>query len=146
MTDNDTTEPTDGSTDDVRTDGGVVSQERSANYLESEVNILSPSTPFMRDHLRVVWGGFIAWLVIVWGPFLATVLATDTMTTQLPVIGFPAHYFLVAFVAPTGSLVLAAIYAKKRDQLDEKYGIDPSEVETETGSESAAATDGGVDK
>jgi putative solute:sodium symporter small subunit len=147
MTDNDTTEPTDGSTDDVRTDGGVVSQERSTDYLETEINILSPSTPFMRDHLKVVWGGFIAWLIVTWVPFLATVAAPGTMTTQLPVIGFPAHYFLIAFVAPTGSLILAFIYAKKRDQLDKKYGIDPTgEGATQTSSESAAATDGGIDE
>ena len=146
MTDNDTTEPNAGSNDDVRTDGGVAAQERSVNYLETEVNILSPSTPFMRDHLRVVWAGFIAWVVIVWGPFLATVAAPDTMTSTLPVLGFPAHYFFIAFAAPTGSLILAAAYARKRDQLDEKYGIDPSETETAQSSEAAAATDGGIDE
>ena len=145
MTENDTTEPADGS-NDVRTDGGVAARERSVDYLESEVNILSPSTPFMRDHLKVVWGGFIAWVLVVWGPFLATVAAPDAMTSTLPVIGFPAHYFLIAFVAPTGSLILAAVYARQRDKLDEKYGIDPSKVESGSSSEAAAATDGGVDQ
>jgi putative solute:sodium symporter small subunit len=147
MTDNDTTEPADGSTEDVRTDGGVAAQERSVDYLETEINILSPSTPFMRDHLKVVWTSFIAWVVITWAPFLATVAAPETMTSTLPVIGFPAHYFLIAFGAPTGSLVLAAIYARKRDQLDEKYGIDPTETESvQSSGEATAATDGGVDE
>jgi putative solute:sodium symporter small subunit len=147
MSDNDTSEPADGSNDDVRTDGGVAAQEKSVDYLETEINILSPSTPFMRDHLRVVWGGFIAWLIITWGPFLATVAAPDTMTTTLPVIGFPAHYFLIAFGAPTGSLILAAVYARKRDQLDEKYGIDPTQTENvQSSGEATAATDGGVDE
>ena len=147
MTDNDTTEPADGSNDDVRTDGGVAAKEQSVDYLETEINILSPSTPFMRDHLKVVWGGFIAWVLITWGPFLATVAAPDAMTSTLPVIGFPAHYFLIAFGAPTGSLVLAAVYARKRDQLDEKYGIDPAETGAAQGSgEATAATDGGVDE
>jgi putative solute:sodium symporter small subunit len=146
MADNDTTEPADGSTE-ARTDGGVAAQEQSVDYLETEINILSPSTPFMRDHLRVVWAGFIAWVIIVWGPFLATVAAPGTMTTTLPVIGFPMHYFLVAFVAPTGSLVLAALYARQRDKLDEKYGIDPTQTEApQSSNEGAAATDGGVDE
>jgi putative solute:sodium symporter small subunit len=150
MTDTDTDTASEDGSHDIETDGGVAAREAEVDYLESKINILSPSTPFMRDHLKVVWGGFLAWVVVVWGPYLATVLATESMTAQLPIIGFPAHYFFVAFVAPTGSLVLAAIYAKKRDQLDEKYGIDPSQVETETGTtstgEEAAATDGGVDR
>jgi putative solute:sodium symporter small subunit len=146
MADNDTTESADGSTE-ARTDGGVAAQEQSVDYLETEINILSPSTPFMRDHLRVVWAGFIAWVIITWGPFLATVAAPSTMTSTLPVIGFPAHYFLIAFGAPTGSLILAAVYARKRDQLDEKYGIDPAQTEpVQSSSEGTAATDGGVDE
>ena len=83
MTDNDTNEPADGSNDDVRTDGGVAAKEQSVDYLETEINILSPSTPFMRDHLKVVWGGFIAWVLITWGPFLATVAAPGAMTSTL---------------------------------------------------------------
>jgi uncharacterized membrane protein len=71
------------------------------------------------------------------------------MTTTMPVLGFPLHYFLVAFGAPTGALILAALYARQRDKLDEKYGIDPSTPTTETDSAEtadAAATDGGVDR
>lgn len=130
-------------------DGGTVAQaHRETDYLNEEVNLLSPSTPFMRDHLKVIWGGFIAWVLIVWGPVTLTWLAPDLMTSQMPVLGFPWHYFLVALGAPTGALVLAAVYAIQRDRLDEKYGIDHS-APVETGSPDepeAAATDGGVEK
>ncbi|MFT4883946.1 MAG: putative solute:sodium symporter small subunit [Natronomonas sp.] len=134
----------------VKTDGGVASQaaqkHEQTDYLSSEVNLLSPSTPFMREHLKLVWGTFIAWALIVWGPVTLTRLAPETMTS-ITVIGFPLHYFLVALGAPTGSLVLAGIYARQRDKLDKKYGIDHSavvegsEADTET-----TATDGGVEE
>ncbi|WP_430504562.1 DUF4212 domain-containing protein [Haloparvum sp. PAK95] len=137
----------------AETDGGVASsaaqQHRQTDYLDAEVNLLSPSTPFMRDHLRVVWTGFVVWALIVFGPVTLTLLAPGAMTTQLPVIGFPLHYFLVAFGAPTGSLLLAAWYARRRDQLDEKYGIDhePNEQVAEAGADAdAAAADGGAEQ
>ena len=134
----------------VETDGGAVSQaaqdHQQTDYLGSEVNLLSPSTPFMRDHLKLVWGTFIVWVLIVWGPVTATYFASGAMQTSMPVLEFPLHYFLVALGAPTGSLVLAAFYARQRDKLDEKYGIDPASVESEEASGGeAAATDGGVD-
>jgi putative solute:sodium symporter small subunit len=146
MTDTDNTSG-DRSTE-LETDGGVAAEEADINYLETEINILSPSTPFMRDHLKLVWGTFIAWVLIVWGPVTLTWLAPGTMTTTIPGLGFPAHYFLVALGAPTGALVLAAIYARQRDKLDEKYGIDhTAPIETESSeSEEAAATDGGVEQ
>jgi putative solute:sodium symporter small subunit len=103
----------------------------------------------MRDHLKVVWGTFLAWVLVVWGPVTMTYFAPELMTTTLPVLGFPAHYFLVAFGGPTGALVLAAVYARQRDKLDAKYGIDPASVMNETDSTTstdAAATDGGVDQ
>nr|WP_276278493.1 DUF4212 domain-containing protein [Halomicroarcula sp. SYNS111] len=123
-------------------------QHRQTDYLDREVNILKPSTAFMRDHLRVVWTGFIVWALIVFGPVTATLIAPGVMTsTTIPGLGFPLHYFLVAFGAPTGALVLAAVYARQRDKLDQKYGIDHSRpganADDETASETAAA-DGGV--
>jgi putative solute:sodium symporter small subunit len=128
----------------VATDGGAASAHEAEDYLDARINLLSPSTGFMRDHLKLVWGSFIAWIITTWGPVTVTLLATDTVTST-SIIGFPAHYFLVAFVAPTSSLVLAAIYAQRRDKLDEKYGINTSgTAETSSGSEDAAATDGGV--
>lgn len=146
MTDSDTTGPS--SPEETRTDGGVAAQEQAVDYLETEINILSPSTPFMRDHLRLVWGTFVAWVLVVWAPIIATWLAPDTMTATIPGLGFPLHYFLVALGAPTGALVLATVYARQRDKLDDKYGIDHSTpVETGSGeTEDAAATDGGVDR
>ncbi|GGL29107.1 hypothetical protein GCM10009037_11040 [Halarchaeum grantii] len=113
---------------DAEPDGGAVASETQAHsetdYLTSEVNLLRPSTPFMRDHLRVIWTGFVAWAVIVFGPVTLTAVAPGAMTSTMPVLGFPIHYFLVAVGAPGGALVLAFWYARKRDELDEKYGID----------------------
>jgi putative solute:sodium symporter small subunit len=134
----------------VETDGGAVSQaaqdHQQTDYLRSEVNLLSPSTPFMRDHLKIVWGTFVAWVLVVWGPVTLTYVAPEAMQTQIPVVGFPLHYFLVALGAPTGSLVLAVIYARLRDNLDERYGINPTTVESTEPAGGAAATDGGVEE
>ena len=139
-------------TDDERTatDGGVAGRagqaHRDTDYLNSEVNLLKPSTPFMRDHLRIVWTGFVIWVIAVWGPVTATYLATDLMTSQMPVLGFPLHYFLVAFGAPTSALILSFWYSRKRDALDEKYGIDHGTSQSTGPSGEAAAADGGVDE
>ena len=131
----------------IETDGGAVGQaaqdHRDTDYLNREVNLLKPSTPFMRDHLRVVWTGFVIWTIIVFGPVTLTRLAPDAMTTQMPVIGFPLHYFLIAIGAPTGALLLAFWYARRRDRLDEKYGIEHSTA-GRADTDEATATDGGV--
>ena len=129
-------------TDDVATDGGVASSgaaqtHNNTDYLGAEVNILNPSTPYMRDHLRIVWSGFAVWVLAVWGPVTLTRLAPDMMTQTMPLLQFPLHYFLVAFGAPTSALILAFWYSRKRDALDEKYGIKHGDV---------AATDGGADE
>ncbi|MFB6270799.1 MAG: DUF4212 domain-containing protein [Halobacterium sp.] len=126
MTDNPTHDSTEGAA--AATDGGTVTageqQRDETDYLTSEVNLLKPSTPFMRDHLRIIWTGFAVWAVVVFGPVTLTAIAPGAMTSTIPVIGFPLHYFLVAIGAPGGALLLAFWYARKRDQLDEKYGID----------------------
>src|SRR6056297_2181950 len=142
MTDNDTHDSTDepttaadgvpgseatGGSSDLESDGGVASASQAhanTDYLSSEVNLLNPSTPFMRDHLRIIWTGFAIWAVVVFAPVTATMLAPGAMTTTMPVIGFPLHYFLVAIGAPGGALILAFWYARKRDELDDKYGIE----------------------
>ena len=132
----------------VETDGGVAGQpaqaHRNVDYLSQEVNLLKPSTPFMRDHLRVVWTGFAIWFVVVFGPVTLTRLAPDVMTSQMPVLGFPLHYFLVAIGAPTGALLLSFWYARKRDALDQKYGVDHQTTEETGRGGDAAATDGGA--
>lgn len=141
----DTDSQTSGST--VEPDGGVASQAEQTHtetdYLSREVNLLNPSTAFMRDHLKVVWATFVAWTLVVFGPVTLTWLAPATMTQPMPVIGFPLHYFLVALGGPTGALVLAAVYAHYRDRLDRKYGIvhAPADADRETGD--ATAADGG---
>ncbi|ELZ31731.1 DUF4212 domain-containing protein [Halorubrum tebenquichense] len=134
---------TDGgrATDDAATDGGVATgaaqTHNDTDYLGAEVNILNPSTPYMRDHLRIVWSGFAVWVLAVWGPVTLTNFAPGVMTQTMPILGFPLHYFLVAFGAPTSALILAFWYSRKRDALDEKYGIEHGDV---------AATDGGTDE
>jgi putative solute:sodium symporter small subunit len=149
MTETDT--HTDSGDESLVSDGGTTQaaqEHRNTDYLDREVNILKPSTAFMRDHLRVVWAGFIAWALIVFGPVTATAVAPEAMQATIPGLGFPLHYFLVAFGAPTGALVLAAIYARQRDKLDRKYGIDHSTAATdadEAAGETAVA-DGGVEE
>ena len=145
MTDNDT--QTAAGSPDVATDGGPVTSGRpdeDVDYLDAEVHLLKPSTPFMRDHLTVVWTMFLAWAVAVFGPVTATYLAPDLMTSTT-FLGFPLHYFLTAVGAPAGALLLSLVYARKRDQLDAKYGIDHSSTQP-AADPSAAATDGGVDE
>lgn len=96
--------------------------DHSVNYLNSKVNIFAPSTPFMREHLRIIWMMFAAWLIVVFGPVTATFFIPDIMSS-ITFLGFPLHYFLTAVGGPLGALVLSFIYARKRDQLDVKYGI-----------------------
>lgn len=137
----------DGKDPSMESDGGTVTQatrdHRETDYLNREVNLLQPSTPFMRDHLRVIWTGFVAWALIVFGPVVLTAVAPGPMTTQIPVLGFPLHYFLVAIGAPGGALLLSVWYARKRDRLDRKYGIDHGAAVRGDETGEAAATDGG---
>ena len=137
---------TDESNPEVETDGGVAAsgQVPDTDYLDARVNIFEPSTPFMRDHLKIVWTMFAVWALFVFGPVTATYLATDFMTGT-EVLGFPLHYFLTAVGAPTGALVLSFVYARKRDALDEKYGIDHSTPTRDPDAE-PAATDGGSEQ
>lgn len=126
MTDNTTQDSADAPR--TGTDGGAVATatqtQSETDYLTAEVNLLKPSTPFMRDHLRIIWTGFAIWAVIVFVPVTLTAIIPSAMTTTIPVIGFPLHYFLVGIGAPGGALLLAYWYARKRDELDEKYGIE----------------------
>lgn len=111
--------------------------DQSTDYLKSEVNIFSPSTPFMRDHLKIIWGLFVAWVLVVFGPVTITFLAPDLMA-ETTVMGFPLHYLLTAVGAPLGALILSWVYARKRDQLDEKYEIQHSSTPQEGESDVAA--------
>lgn len=134
---------------ETRPDGGTtaeaVTKEAQTDYLETEINILRPATPYMRDHLRIIWTGFVIWLFTTFGPATLTFIAEDTMTQTMPGLGFPLHYFLIAIGSPTAALILSAWYARKRDQLDRKYGIDHTEVTSREEAEAVAA-DGGVEQ
>lgn len=132
----------DDSTTEERND--ETTAHRDTDYLDAEVNILRPSTPFMRDHLRLIWIGFLAWTLVVFGPVTATYFLQDTMTAAT-VLGFPLHYLLVAVGAPVGTLVLSIVYSWQRDKLDRKYGIDHSDTaERPTEASATATTDGGT--
>lgn len=120
----------------VETDGGV----QTADYLDARINIVSPATPFMRDHLQVIWLSFIAWILVVFGPTTATLLAPDIMTGTTVLGGFPLHFLLTAIFTPLGALVLSVVYAMQRDRLDSKYDISHGE-DADAGS--TVATDGG---
>jgi putative solute:sodium symporter small subunit len=98
------------------------SDHNKVNYLGSKVNIFAPSTPFMREHLKIIWMMFVAWIIIVFGPVTATFVIPEIMT-GITFLGFPLHYFLTAVGAPLGALILSVIYARKRDQLDIKYEV-----------------------
>ncbi len=113
--------PSEGDEEQVaEADGGA-----TVDYLDTEINIFKPATPFMRDHLRLLWISFALWLLFVFGPVTATYLAPETMTS-VTVMGFQLHYFLTAIGAPSGALLLSILYAYRRDKLDDKYGIDHS--------------------
>ncbi|RRJ30521.1 DUF4212 domain-containing protein [Halocatena pleomorpha] len=142
MTDN-TKHNTDSDDTAVETDGGVAASHEPSEYLDTEVNIFNPSTPFMRDHLRLIWGLFVVWAIVVFGPVTATYLAPDLMSS-ITVLGFPLHYLLTAVAAPFGALVLSGVYAYKRDALDGKYGVD--HTAGEAANTEATAVDGGVEQ
>lgn len=142
MTDNTKHDTNSADESAVETDGGVTASHEPSEYLNTEINIFNPSTPFMRDHLRLVWTLFVVWVVIVFGPVTSTYLAPGVMTS-ITVLGFPLHYLLTAIGAPFGALVLSAVYAHKRDTLDSKYGIEHG---SDTADADAAAMDGGVEQ
>ena len=121
----------------VRADGGT----ETADYLETEINLFKPATPFMRDHLRLVWTTFALWVLFVFGPVTAAALAPGVMTGTI-VFGFQLHFLLTAIGAPLGALLLSVVYSWRRDALDEKYDIDHGTNATQPAEDSAAA-DGG---
>lgn len=138
------TDPTSGVTHANESSSDAATVHQNTNYLEAEVNILRPSTPFMRDHLRLIWIGFIAWALIIFGPVTATYFAPGTMT-ETTFIGFPLHYFLVAIGGPGGALLLSVVYSWRRDKLDRKYGIDHETGAATKPQESAETSDVAAD-
>ncbi|WP_252700116.1 DUF4212 domain-containing protein [Natronosalvus vescus] len=137
MTENDTHDST--AADDppaVEPDGGV----RTDEYLDKEINIFRPATPFMRDHLKVIWGAFIAWILVVFGPVTGALLAPDLFADTTVLGGFPLHFVLTAIFTPLGALLLSVAYAIQRDRLDAKYDISH---DVDSPDADAVAADGG---
>ncbi|WP_117364144.1 DUF4212 domain-containing protein [Natrarchaeobaculum sulfurireducens] len=137
MTDGRSTSERADDTDRLETDGGT----ETVDYLDEKIHMFKPATPFMRDHLKVIWGLFAVWVIFTFGPVTATAIAPEAMTGTY-VLGFQLHYFLTALGSPIGALVLSAVYAWRRDLLDAKYGVD-HETETAADSGQAVAADGG---
>lgn len=110
---------------ETETDQSAAEREAEVDYLEQEISIINPNTPFMRDNLKVLWGTFLLWILAVFGPVTATAIAPGVMTETM-VLGFQLHYFLTALIAPLGALLLSVVYAYQRDRLDDKYDISHS--------------------
>ena len=126
------------------TDGGSAAAiHENTDYLEQEINLFKPSTPFMRDNLRVIFLLFGTWVLFVFGPVTASVFAEDFMTNTTVLGGYPLNFFLTAIVSPLAALVLAAVYAWYRDRLDTKYGIAQKTDADESSAEAGQAAEGG---
>jgi len=126
-----------------QTDGGTATGREGAqtvDYLDEEINLFKPATPFMRDNLKAIFGLFGLWLLFVFGPPVASYVAPEFMFETRVLGGYPLNFFLSAIVTPAAGLVLCAVYAWYRDRLDEKYDI-THEAEAESGA--ATAADGG---
>ena len=98
--------------------------ETSLDYLEREINLFRPATPFMRANLRMIFLLFGLWLVFVFGPVTASYFFPEVMTETRILGGFPLNFFLTAMVAPAAALVLAGVYAAYRDRLDRRFNAD----------------------
>ncbi|WP_255190638.1 DUF4212 domain-containing protein [Natronobeatus ordinarius] len=128
----------------AETDGGTATvgdAGQSVDYLDEEINIFKPATPFMRDNLKMIFGLFTVWLVFIFGPATASYFAPEYMFETRILGGYPLSFFLTAIVAPAAALALSAVYAWYRDKLDDKYGVS-HESEGDAGT-ATAATDGG---
>ncbi|MEM4782182.1 MAG: DUF4212 domain-containing protein [Halalkalicoccus sp.] len=131
----------------TRTDGGATQSDggtvQTANYLETRINLFKPRTPFMRDHLKVVWGTFAVWAVIVFGPVTVAAIAPQAADAHR-IAGTPTLFMMTAIGIPLGALLLSAFYAYQRDKLDEKYGIEHGQPEPEAVNEEPTATADGA--
>ncbi len=145
LTDGGTDEPaTDGGTDEPTTDGeSAAAIHENTEYLEQEINLFKPSTPFMRDNLRMIFLLFGAWVLFIFGPVTASLVAEDFMTNTTVLGGYPLNFFLTAIVSPLAALVLAAVYAWYRDRLDTKYGITHETQAEQPAPETGQAAEGG---
>lgn len=104
--------------------GQGVPVERSLDYLEREINLFKPATPFMRANLRMIFALVGLWILFVFGPVTASYFFPEVMTETRILGGFPLNFFLTAMVAPAAALILAGIYAAYRDRLDRQFNAD----------------------
>ena len=149
MADNDTHGPAErrrgpGDDVDVQPDGGVATGREPADYLDERINLFRPATPFMRDHLKLIWGTFAAWLVVVFGPVTVAAIAPEAADAHR-VAGTPTLFMVTAIGTPLGALLLSVFYAWSRDRLVKKYDVEHGRAATDGTDEGAAtAADGGT--
>ncbi|MBM7096959.1 MULTISPECIES: DUF4212 domain-containing protein [Alteribacter] len=62
------------------------------------------------------------WFVVSFG----VVLFADSLQFEVPILGFPFHYFMGAQGSILTFIILLFINAKVSDRIDQKYGIDES--------------------
>ena len=116
--------PADSHDTPAETDGGTVERRTEpVDYLDEEINLFRPATPFMRDNLKMIFSLFAVWLVFIFGPVTLSYFFPEFMTETRILGGYPLNFFLTALIAPAAALTLAAAYAWYRDRLDDKYGI-----------------------
>ena len=109
----------------MSTDIDEPGEEESIDYLEREINIFKPATPFMRANLKMIFVLCAIWTVFVFGPVTASFFAPEFMTETRVLGGFPLNFFLTAMVAPGAALGLAAVYAAYRDHLNTRFNTAP---------------------
>lgn len=94
------------------------------DYMDREINILRPATPFMQANIRMIVVLFVVWAIFVFGPVTASLFFPELMTETRVLGGYPLNFFLTALVAPGAALGLAGVYAWYRDRLDDRFGVD----------------------
>lgn len=106
----------------------VEKSKEKVDYLDAEVNLFKPATPFMKDMLFIIWTTFAVWLFFVFGMPTIIWLTGDAMgigpLTQFTFMGFPFHYWVTAQGSPTVALILCLVFCIRLDKLNQKYGVD----------------------
>ncbi|RKL66108.1 hypothetical protein CR203_17615 [Salipaludibacillus neizhouensis] len=66
----------------------------------------------------------IIYLCIWFSVSFGVVLFADSLQFEMPILGFPFHYFMGAQGAVVTFIILLFVNAKVSDHIDVKYGID----------------------
>lgn len=101
------------------------SNDMEKEYLEKEVNLLNPQTPFLKDFLKLSVPLLIIFVVTVIAAPAIIFLAAENPDgtgplTEATILWFPAHWFIAAFT-PVIPFILCIVFAIKQDKLWDKY-------------------------